>query len=259
MSFMKALSPPSKLSLARESLFWVDMLSLPSAFLTEKAKDITDRPPVTVIPGLGASDSSMMPLRAFLKRRGYAPEGWGLGVNLGGKGKLTDLSQLSDRWAVDRDHTHKGEGEVPYMCDLMTERVKARADDLGRPISLIGWSLGGYIAREVARDLPNDVDRVITMGSPVFGGPKYTSAAPLYRKRDFDLDWLESEVLKRFDTPITQPITAIYSKRDGVVGWTAAKDNLSPNVNHIEVNCAHVAMGLNKEIWGHVLKALDAA
>ena len=77
---------------------------------------------------------------------------------------MTDLSQLSDRWAVDRDHTHKGEGEVPYMCDLMTERVKARADDLGRPISLIGWSLGGYIAREVARDLPNDVGRIRNKG-----------------------------------------------------------------------------------------------
>ena len=254
---MNTLSPPSKLSLARESLFWVDILSLPSAFLTEKAKNITDRPPVTVIPGLGASDRSMRPLRAYLRRKGYAPEGWGLGLNLGGMGKLTDLNQLSDRWNVDRDHPHVGEGEVPHMCDLMTERVKARADNLGRPISLVGWSLGGYIAREVARDLPQEVNRVITLGSPAFGGPKYTSAAALYRKRDFDLDWLESEVLKRFDTPITQPVTNIYSKRDGVVGWTAARDELSPDVTHIEVNCAHIALGLNKTVWGHVVEALS--
>jgi len=157
----------------------------------------------------------------------------------------------------DRDHPHVGEGEVPHMCDLMTERVKARADNLGRPISLVGWSLGGYIAREVARDLPQEVNRVITLGSPAFGGPKYTSAAALYRKRDFDLDWLESEVLKRFDTPITQPVTNIYSKRDGVVGWTAARDELSPDVTHIEVNCAHIALGLNKTVWGHVVEALS--
>ena len=254
---MSKLAPPSKLNLARESLCWVDMLSLPTAFLGTRTSVQTAPHPVTVIPGLGAGDGSMAPLRAFLRRHGYAPKGWGLGRNMGGKGKMTDLSQLSNRWDVDRDHPHKGEGEVPYMCDVMTGRVKARVDELGRPISLIGWSLGGYIAREVARDLPHEVDKVITLGSPVLGGPKYTSAAKLYKKRDFDLDWLESEVLKRFETPITQPITAIYSKRDGVVGWTAAQDTLSPNVTHVEVNCAHVAMGLNKEIWGYILKALN--
>lgn len=255
---MTKLLPPSKVSLLRESLSWVDMLTLPAAFLKSPKHKRTDQHPVTVIPGLGAGDSSMMPLRAFLRRHGYAPEGWGLGVNLGGKGQISDLNQLSERWDIDRHHPHMGEGEVPFLCDRMTDRVKARADALGRRISLVGWSLGGYVAREVARDLPNEVDKVITMGSPVLGGPKYTSAVRLYKARNFDLDWLEAEVLNRFETPIIQPITAIYSKRDGVVGWTAARDELSPNVTHIEVNCAHMAMGLNKEIWEFVLAALNA-
>lgn len=258
MKSMTKLTPPSKISLLREGLSWVDMLSLPTVFLKSPKQNRTDQHPVTVIPGLGAGDSSMIPLRVFLRRNGYAPEGWGLGLNLGGKGQITDLNQLSERWDIDRNHPHKGEGEVPYLCDRMTDRVKARADKLGRPISLVGWSLGGYVAREVARDLPNEVDKVITMGSPVLGGPKYTSAVQIYKKRNFDLDWLEAEVLNRFKTPITQPITAIYSKRDGIVGWTAARDNLSPDVTHIEVNCAHLAMGLNKEIWGYILGALNA-
>ena len=254
---MTKLAPPTKLSLLREGLYWVDILTLPAAFLKPVDNPRTDKHPVTVIPGLGAGDSSMAPMRAFLKRHGYTAEGWGLGLNLGGKGQIEELSQLSSRWDIDRDHPHMGEGEVPYLCDKMTDRVKARADTLGRPISLIGWSLGGYIAREVARDLPEEVDKVITMGSPVLGGPKYTSAVGLYKKRNFDLEWLEAEIIRRFETPIMQPITAIYSERDGIVGWTAAQDNLSPNVTHIEVNCAHIAMGLNKEIWGHVLTALE--
>lgn len=255
---MTKLAPPSKTSLLRESLCWVDMLSLPTAFLRPRQNQNSKPEPVTVIPGLGAGDSSMAPLRAFLRRNGYAPEGWGLGLNLGGKGQITDLNDLSQRWDIDRSHPHMGEAEVPYLCDQMTDRIKARADREGRPIALVGWSLGGYVAREVARDLPDEVSQVITLGSPVLGGPKYTSAAKLYKKRNFDLDWLEAEVLKRFEKPIPQHITAIYSKRDGVVGWTAAQDNLSPHVTHVEVNCAHVAMGLNKEIWDITLKALES-
>ncbi|RZV55156.1 MAG: alpha/beta fold hydrolase, partial [Pseudomonadales bacterium] len=150
-----------------------------------------------------------------------------------------------------------GEGEVPALIDKMHDRVKARAEALGGPVVLIGWSLGGYVAREVARDLPEHVAAVITMGSPVVGGPKYTSTAAIFRARNCDLDWIEQEVEKRFENPIRQPITAIFSKRDGVVGWRSSIDHFSPHVNHIEVNVSHIGMGLNAGVWRLVLNALE--
>lgn len=251
----ETLKPPQKRNLVNEMISPLYMTGLVKALLPS-AKESRDNPPVTVIPGFGANDASMWPLRHFLNKHGFAAEGWGLGLNLGGRGQIETLHQLSENWDVDRNHPHNGEGEVPYLCDQMRERVEARSEKLGRSISLIGWSLGGYIAREVARDLPDHVDRVVTLGSPVVGGPKYTRTAALFEKRNFDLDWLEAETLRRFDKPIQQPITAIYSKTDGVVGWQAARDTYSPNVTHIEVKCSHMALGVNAKVMNHVLEAL---
>lgn len=78
---------------------------------------------------------------------------------------------------------------VPYLVDRFYDRVLERHAATGKTISLIGWSLGGVLAREVARDLPELVDRVITMGTLVSGGPKYTAAAPVLLRRGQDLDW----------------------------------------------------------------------
>ena len=123
---------------------------------------------------------------------------------------------------------------------------------------LIGWSLGGYICREAARDLPDIVDRVVTFGSPTKGGPKYTAAADFFRKRGMDLDWIEEEVAARESNPIQQPITAIYSRSDGIVDWRACIDHHSPNVRHVEVNAAHLGMGFNPAVWKQVKQALSS-
>ena len=212
--------------------------------------------PVIVLPGFGSGDRVTAPLRQFLKRSGYQAEGWGLGVNRAGIGLIEDLDDLSEHWPIDRSREHRGEASVPALCDRMAARVLQRSQDLGRPVALIGWSLGGYVAREVARDLPEQVACVITMGSPVVGGPKYTAAARFFRRLGQDLDWIEAEVQKRNVRPITQPITAIYSKSDAVVSWAAALDHDSPRVTHIEVNAAHMGMAFNPQIWGHVERAL---
>lgn len=244
------LKQPERTNLIHEMISPVYMTGLPALLaprqrLSNTAEDLN---PVMVIPGFGANDISMAPLRFYLRKYGFKTHGWGLGLNLGGKGQLDSLDQLSDNWDIDRDHPHQGEGEVPYLCDRVAKRVRGQSEKLGRPMSLVGWSLGGYIAREVARDLPDHVDKIVTMGSPVIGGPKYTRTAALFEKRNFDLDWLETETLKRHERPIIQPITLIYSKRDGVVGWQAAQDKFSPNVTHYEVDCAHIAMGLNRKV-----------
>lgn len=96
--------------------------------------------------------------------------------------------------------------------------ITRKAEQQNTQFHIVGWSLGGFIAREVARDLPNAIKSVVTMGSPVFGGPKYTSVAPVFRAREIDLDWTEEEIEKRFSNPIQSPITTIFSKRDGIVG-----------------------------------------
>ena len=134
--------------------------------------------------------------------------------------------------------------------------VVQRHEATGKPVVLIGWSLGGFMAREVARDLPNVVERVITMGSPIIGGPKYTVAAPYFARWGQDLDWIELEIRSREERPITQPIHAIISKTDGIVDWQAAIDRHSPDVEHIEVDAAHLGMGFNQVIWSHITTIL---
>jgi pimeloyl-ACP methyl ester carboxylesterase len=214
---------------------------------------------VIVVPGFGADDYSTAPLRHYLTRRGFAAEGWGLGRNLAGTNLPHSLEDLSPLWELDaaRKADYRGEAGVPYLCDRLTDRVRERHADIGKPLALIGWSLGGYLAREAARDLPSAVDRVITMGSPIVGGPKYTAAARFFEKREMDLDWIEEEIQRREARPIRQPITAIYSKTDAVVHWHATVDRFSEDVRHVEVNAAHLGMGFNPTIWRHVLDALE--
>jgi pimeloyl-ACP methyl ester carboxylesterase len=108
-------------------------------------------------------------LRAYVRFLGYQPHGWDLG----------------------RNH-----GEVPDLLPLVAERLEALARDEGRPIRLIGWSLGGYLAREAAPERPGAAHQVITLGSPVVGGPKYTAVAGAYRRRGIDLDAIEAEVTR---------------------------------------------------------------
>ncbi len=258
------LSAPPRRNLLREAFAGLDMIDAPLAFVEPRSKE-TRNAAVVVLPGFGANDLSTAPLRAYLARAGFETRGWGLGFNLGGRGLIEKLDQLSDKWDIDASRVHNGEGEVPALIDKVAGWLRAGgagADkEMGRAtkLHLVGWSLGGYIAREVARDLPDLVASVVTMGSPVQGGPKYTAIAPYFRARNFDLDWIDEETRRRFDRPITQPVTAIYSKADGIVGWRAAVDELSPNVENIEVGTSHFGIGINRKVWRIVRDALIAA
>ena len=255
------LAPPRRRHLFGELFAAKDMMGTPMAMLraaatpTAKAQALR----VMVFPGYGANDFSTAPLRYFLSKNGFRSEGWGLGLNTGGRGGVKRLDELSDRWEVDRSREINGEAEVPGLIDRASERVAQRARETGTRYALVGWSLGGFIAREIARDMPEDVATVVTMGAPVVGGPKYTSVAPLFRARNIDLDWVEEEIQKRFNKPITQPVTALYSKRDGIVGWPAAIDHDSPNVRHIELDVSHFGIGVNARAWNIVLEALKSA
>ena len=214
--------------------------------------------PIIIAPGFGADDRYTRPLRSYLRLQGYRADGWGLGKNLAGIDIEHVIDDISAAWQVPAKEDYRGEGSVPLLCDRLVDRIRERHREIGQRISLIGWSLGGFIVREAARELPDVVDRVITMGAPVIGGPKYTAAARFFRRRGADLDFIEAAIEKREARPITQPITAIYSKSDAIVSWPAAIDHFSKNVQHIEVNATHLGMGFNPAIWDHIVEALES-
>ncbi len=172
-----------------------------------------------VWPGFGASNGSTSVLRTYLRSLGYRVDGWRLGRN--GRDVLATLDELKN--------------------DLVKHSQE--------PVTLIGWSLGGYLAREVARDCPELVEHVVTMGSPVVGGPKYTSVAGAFQDGKVSLDEIEQMVDARYAKPLHVPVTALYSKADGVVAWQACIDERSPYVEHVEVVTSHVGFGFDAQVF----------
>ena len=249
------LQPPERRLLLRESRALLDLATLPLRFIGPRRKD-PSASTVIVLPGFGAGELAMRPLRRYLERHGHNAEDWGLGRNRAGLDIRHTLDDLSEGWQPRPLERYRREGGVAYLVDRMVERVRVRAADVGEPVSLVGWSLGGTIAREVARDAPDAVRQVITLGSPFAGGPKYTAAGQSLRERGLDVDWIEEQVLLRERRPVTVPITAVVSPTDAIVGYSAAQDRFSINVEHVELNVAHLGMGLNRKVWKVVRERL---
>jgi pimeloyl-ACP methyl ester carboxylesterase len=183
--------------------------------------------PVMVIPGFTANDASTIPLRSYLGGLGYECRGWGLGVN---------------------------SGDVATQLPQTIERVATWCAERGEPIALVGWSLGGVIAREVTRVRPDIVERVITFGTPLWG-PRHTTT-PMSRRTDL-LPGIEARVLARNSARILRPVTAIYSRNDGVVHWKACVDP-DPNTVNIEVTSSHIGLGIDPDVWCIVASTLGA-
>ena len=186
-----------------------------------------------LLPGYGTSESTMRPLGRYLAYLGYDVHEWGIGRN---------------------------RGRVNQYTQLMGERVRELCESPGgRPVTLIGWSLGGVIARETARLFAPYVREVITLGTPIIGGPKYTVAAERYAAQArLDLDEFEKEVHARNSAGIKQPVTSIYSKLDGVVGWRASIDIYNAHARNIEVNSSHFGIGANGKVWRLIADTLAA-
>ena len=173
---------------------------------------------VLVFPGLGASDITTLALRRFLKRQGYQAYGWRQGLNLGPR-----------------------EGVI----EACRERIAQLHAEHGGKLSLVGWSLGGIYAREMAKEMPERVRSVITLGTPFTGHPKATNAWRFYQwvsgQQAHDEDLL-AEVRK----PPPVPTTSIYSKSDGIVAWRCS---LNParhaHTENIQLHSSHIGMGMN--------------
>lgn len=263
ISMAEQKRPPSLFSFFLESRVFLDLACVPLSLASSKfsAKQSSGALPIIMFPGFGSNERYLKALELYLGNLGYQTEGWGLGTNLAGMDLEHGLEDLSPTWDIDypkgyTPETYRGEGGVPYLADKAIARIKKRSAELGSPVILIGWSLGGYLARECARELPQEVAQIITFGAPVYGGPKYSRAASIFEAKNFDLDWIEQSIEKRDKNPIKQPITAIYSKSDGIVSWSAAIDTTSPNVKNVKVSAAHLGMGFNRRVWNIVSKAL---
>jgi pimeloyl-ACP methyl ester carboxylesterase len=176
-----------------------------------------DGHPVLVLPGLIASDVSTGPLRAFLRGKGYQVSGWHQGRNLGLR-----------------------EGVQDEMVDLL----KRMNNTSRRKVSLVGWSLGGLYARQLAKMMPERVRSVITLGSPFAGSPRSTNAWRVYemasgRRAD--------EEDPRFGGALSVappvPTTAIFSRTDGICAWQGCVEKTSAQSESIEVESSHCGMG----------------
>ncbi len=185
--------------------------------------------PVLVFPGYGTGDATTLPLRGYLRFLGYQPHGWGLGTNKGNLGRT-----------------------LPKVLDLAT----ALCAKSGQKLHLIGWSLGGVFARELARQRPGSIAQVITLGTPVVGGAKYTTFSAANKRRGIDLDAAEARVAKRNQTPLRVPVTSIYSRWDRVVAWQASIDPWNPHVAHLEVRATHSGLGLSPEVFATIAQCL---
>lgn len=240
------------------------MASVPSSLLFSKfsSSNVEGALPIIMFPGFGSDERYMKALGYYLRNLGYYAEGWGLGFNLAGMDLEHSLEDLSPIWELETPdnydpNNYKGEGGVPFLCEKAIAQVQERSEQLASPVVLIGWSLGGFLARECARELSDEVAQVITFGAPIIGGPKYSRAASAFKAKGQDLDWIERSIEKRNNKAIEQPITSIYSKSDGIVAAAAAIDTASPNVENIEVNAAHLGMGFNRKIWKLIKQSLD--
>ena len=250
--------PPSRKLLLGELRSVGDVLSLPLNYLGRRRAGVRKRP-VILIPGFGAGDWSMRPLGIYLQHHGFETEDWGLGVNRAGLDIPHTLDDVGPGWSVRPIEPYRGEGGVAMLVDKMVERVSARFDALGDAVNLVGWSLGGTIAREIARDVPEAVHHVITLGSPFIGGPKYTVAGKRLQSRGLNLDWIEDQVCRREERPVKVPITAVVSPSDAIVDFRATRDHFSENVEHVELDVPHLSMGFNRNVWRVIVKTLREA
>jgi pimeloyl-ACP methyl ester carboxylesterase len=176
-----------------------------------------DGHPVVVFPGLAASDLSTLPLRTFLRARGYTPYRWEQGLNLGPRNGVLE------------------------SCRAMVEELAQRH---GSKVSLVGWSLGGIYARELAKVLADAVRCVVTLGSPFAGHPRATNAWRLFEFVSGQQAHDEERLAQIRQAPPV-PTTSIYSKTDGIVAWQCSVNDHAPHTENIEVHASHFGMGMN--------------
>jgi pimeloyl-ACP methyl ester carboxylesterase len=176
-----------------------------------------DGHPVLVFPGLAANDLSTIPLRSFLRALNYDPYPWNYGLNFGPR-------------------TGVLKGCIEHVKELSAQRKMS--------VSLVGWSLGGIYAREVAKQIPGKVRMVITLGTPFDGPADATNAGRLFKVLS-GIDPKAHPDRDRIRQLPPVPTTSILSKTDGVVAWQTSVNPHSAKSETIEITASHMGMGAN--------------
>ncbi len=181
---------------------------------------------VMVLPGFATDDDATSLLRSFLERLGYDVHPWRLGMNL--------------------DHRTAG-----YRGEHIAKQIRQLVERTGRKVSLVGWSLGGVIAREAARRDPNAVRQVISIASPFSGNPHANHVGSLYELLSGNrVD--SPAAIRRFANgplPLPMPSTSIYSRTDGITAWENCVATTDSQTENVEVNSSHFGMVMNTTVF----------
>ena len=181
-----------------------------------------DGHPVVIFPGLATDGVAVAPLRDHCQSLGYAAFDWARGYNTGPQGDV-------DAWLADL---------AAHVANLLAI--------YDQPATLIGWSLGGIYARELAKLLAPGVRQVITIGTPFNATADHSNVGWLFRLLSGSPGTLDLALSKRLQTPPAMPTTSIYSRSDGVVAWqTCRHEKVSRFVQDIEIDGSHIGMGWN--------------
>lgn len=218
------ITKPSKVwSLTEVSRALIEFgIYYPYKFLSRLPKS-GDGHPVIFLPGFLASDKSTVPLRQFVYKLGYQVYGWGPGRN------LADVSNL----------------------DLLIEKIEHLYAKHDQKVSIVGWSLGGVFARQIAKARPHLVRQVITLGSPFKGITKPNNAHWVHNiiTKGKGTDDISPDLLADIPMPAPVPTTAIYSKEDGIVPWQLCMEQIETAIHqNIQVRGSHLGMGVNPSI-----------
>ncbi|WP_313917517.1 hypothetical protein [Tahibacter sp.] len=172
-----------------------------------------------VVPGFGTSDAATVVLRDYLTASGFDVHTWNLGINRGPRADVMRRLSL---------------------------RVRALARRTRQRVRIVGWSLGGLMARVVAGRLPRQVGRIVTLGSPLTADPDSSHLSRLY-------DWLGGTPLQTrtmkdmLRDGARAPVTSIFSRSDGVVAWEASADAPGP-CRYLEVDASHLSLIIDPQV-----------
>ncbi|WP_298018271.1 alpha/beta hydrolase [uncultured Parasphingopyxis sp.] len=220
----REVSRPSRLltfSELHRAMFELGTLPLASPLLYSAPRG--DGHPVLVLPGFMTSDRSTRILRRYLRRLGYDVHRWELGRNLGPRA-------------------------VGENGELLHERLHEIMDNCsGQKVSLVGWSLGGAMARQLGQRFPDTVRQVITLGSPLQGSPRSTTVWRVYEAATGEKVTSDKvrEQMAEIAAPPPVPTTAIFSKGDGVVPWQNCCVAEGEQSENVEVYGSHCGLGVN--------------
>lgn len=185
-----------------------------------------DGPPALVIPGFVAHDRTTEALRKALAAAGWRVHGWEMGVN----------------WGARAD-----------TVERLKERIDAISTD--QPILVVGWSLGGLFARELARAVPDRVLAVVTLGSPFSGDPKQNHVWRMYER--IAGHKVDEPPVPRITHKPPVPHLALWSRKDGLIAPRAARGLGHERDKEVELDCTHMAFGMSKRTARHVVQEID--